>query len=128
VLISKTVRPSNLATAFWLIENQEAEGKEILTIGLEGGKEVLPLFSFEEEARLFLLLRGLSKGWQIRETTGGKLISVLFGQHANVEWVALDPIPEIGGEVLVGIVSLRRENFVELLTLESSVYKNLPHK
>jgi hypothetical protein len=34
-----------------------------------------------------------------------ELISVLFGQHANVEWVALDPIPEIGGEVLIGIVS-----------------------
>ena len=50
-----------------------------------------------------------------------ELISVLFGQHANVEWVALDPISEIGGEVLIGIVSSRRENFVERLKLETCV-------
>jgi len=47
---------------------------------------------------------------------------VLVGQHADSEWVALDPIPEVGGVVLVGIMSLRRENFVELLKLETSVY------
>jgi hypothetical protein len=116
------VRPSNLATAYWLIENQEAGGTEMLTIGLEGGKEALPVFSFEEEARLFVHLRGLRRDWQIREATGEELISVLFGQHADAEWVALDPIPEIGGEVLVGIVSLRRETFEELLELETSVY------
>lgn len=122
MLSSRTVRPSNLATAFWLIENQEAKGTEMLTVGLGGGKEALPIFSFEEEARLFLQLRGLKEGWRIRETVDEELISVLFGQHANAEWVALDPIPEIGGEVLVGIVSLRRETFVELLKLETSVY------
>ena len=100
----------------------------MLTVGLRGGEKALPIFRFEEEARLFLQLRGLQEGWRIRETVDEELISMLFGQRANAEWVALDPIPEIGGEVLVGIVSLRRENFVELLTLESSVYKNLPHK
>ena len=121
MLSSRTVRPSNLATAYWLIENQEAGGTEMLTVGLEGGKEALPVFSFEEEARLFLHLRGLRKGWRIRETMGGELISVLSEKHANVEWVALDPIPEIGGEVLVDIVSLRRENFVGLLKLETSI-------
>ncbi len=94
----------------------------MLTVGLEGGNEALPIFSFEEEARLFLHLRGLRKGWRIRETTDAELISVLLGQHADAEWVALDPIPEIGGEALVGIVSLRRENFVGLLKLETSVY------
>lgn len=94
----------------------------MFTVGLEGGKEALSVFSFEEEARLFLQLRGLRRGWRIRETMGEELISVLFGQHANVEWVALDPIPEIGGEVLVGTVRLRRETFVELLQPETSVY------
>jgi hypothetical protein len=54
---------------------------------------------------LFLQLRELKECWRIRETMDEELISVLFGQHANVEWVALDPIPEIGGEVLIGIVS-----------------------
>ena len=50
-----------------------------------------------------------------------ELISVLFGQHTNVEWVALNPIPELGGEVLVGIVCSRRENTVERLKLETCV-------
>jgi hypothetical protein len=115
------VRPSNLATAFWLLENQEAEWTEVLTVGLGGGKEALLIFSFEEEARLFLQLRELKEWWRIREAMDEELISVLFGQHENVEWVALDPIPEIGGEVLIGIVSSRRENFVERLKLETCV-------
>jgi len=62
MLSSRTARPSNLTTAYWLIENQEAGGTEVLTVGLEGGKEALPVFSFEEEARLFLHLRVLRKG------------------------------------------------------------------
>ena len=61
MLSSRRVRPSNLATAFWLHENQEAEGTEELTVGLGGGKKALPIFSFEEEARLFLQLRELKE-------------------------------------------------------------------
>ena len=122
MLRSKAARPTNLTAAYWLIEKHETSQPEVLTVDLEGGKEALPVFSFEEEARLFLHLKELGKGWRISEATAGEIISVLFGQCANAGWVALDPIPEIDGEALVGILSLRRENFVRLLGLGSSAY------
>ena len=48
---------------------------------------------------------------------------MLFVQHANAKWVALDPIPKFDEEVLVGIVSLRRENFAGLLKLGAIAYQ-----
>lgn len=122
MLKSRATRAPGLTTAFWLIEKHEAGGRaEVLTISLEDGRDALPVFSFEEEARLFLRLRGPSRGWRIRETTTRELVSLLFGQRAAAGWIALDPVPEIGGEALVGIVSLKREDFVSFLGLATSV-------
>lgn len=76
---------------------------------------MLPVFGHAEEAETFLRALGGS-GWQIRETGAGELVSVLFGPCANVRKIALDP-PASGAsaEVLVNLVSLGREDFVELL-------------
>jgi hypothetical protein len=74
---------------------------------------VLPVFSFEEEARLFLCLRRLGEGWDVRAITAGDLLLLLFDPQSNAGWIALDPIPEIGGEALTDIVSLSRQRFVD---------------
>ncbi len=108
---NKATRPPTLATVYWLIENPETGRTEVLTVCLNGGREVLPVFSFKEEARLFLCLRRLGEGWDIREILAGDLLLLLFDPEANAGWIALDPIPEIGSEALTGIVSLSRQSF-----------------
>ena len=72
----------------------------------------MPVFSFKEEAEMFLRLAVTGKGWHVRETTTGELISVLYGPCAGVERVALDPPPESFAEEITDLVSLRRERFV----------------
>ena len=101
---------------FWLITGHENGGMELLTIDSDDGGETLPVFSFEEEAEMFLGFEALGRGWRVRETTGGELISVLYGLCTSVRRVALDPLPAgVGGEALVGLLSLEREDFARSL-------------
>ncbi len=105
-------------STFWLVTRCENGGMEVHTIGSDG--EVLPLFSFEEEAEMFLRLGALRESWQARETTVGELISVLYGPCVSVKRVALDPWPARAcGEARVGLVSLLREDFTRKLVDEN---------
>ena len=58
----------------------------------------------------------------------GELVSVLYGPCAGVKKVALDPLPpEVGGEEMIGLVSLSRERFVMGLTDEHEpTHQSLP--
>jgi hypothetical protein len=97
---------------FQLVVRQQARGLEVFTVGDIG--EVLPIFTFEEEAEMFLRLGVPEKeGWQLREITRGELASVLYGPCKGVTHVSLDPLPGI-----VELVSLSRERFVEVLLSE----------
>jgi hypothetical protein len=91
---------------------------DLLTIGLASDEEVLPVFSFEEEARAFLRLGTWRTGWQARETTAQELVAVLLGPSVGIERVVLDPAPEIEAEVMVALVGMRREDFVDCITDE----------
>lgn len=97
----------------WLIAEQRPNGLEIFTIG----SNVLPVFSFREEAEMFLGLGHAASdtSWQVRETTCGELISVLYSLCREVTHVSLDPVPG-----MVGLVSLSRKAFVGAL-LESGL-------
>ena len=98
---------------FWLIARYRTGGMEVLRTILASGKEALPVFSFEDEARMFLEL-GASGGWRVRETTTGELTSVLCGLCANVDRVVLDPVPLPGrlSEGLNELLSMEREAFM----------------
>lgn len=100
----------------WLIARHRTRRMEVLRTVLASGEEALPVFGFEEEARMFLDL-GASGGWRVRETTAGELTSVLCGPCATVDRVALDPIPRTGphAEGLNLLSSMEREAFVGLL-------------
>ena len=103
-------------SAYWLIARNENSRLEVLATDLTGGEKALPVFSHEEEAEMFLRLWGVGfDGWQVRESTAGELISVLYGPCAGVERVVLDPLPEMIVERTVGLVSLSRERFVYLM-------------
>jgi hypothetical protein len=99
---------------YWLIVRQDVGRMKVLTTGLPSGEEALPVFSFEDEAKMFLEL-GAFDGWRVGETTAGELTSILFGPCAGVPRVALDPLPGPGAAALAGLVSMEREAFVESL-------------
>jgi hypothetical protein len=92
-----------------MIAKQRCNGLEVFTIGTN----VLPVFSFEEEAQIFLGLGHAADGWQVRETTRGELVSVLYGPCRRIAHISLDPMPG-----MVELVSLSRKAFVGAL-LES---------
>jgi hypothetical protein len=77
-----------------------------------GGSEVLPVFSFREEAEMYLLVEKLGSDWQIRETNVGEHRRELSEQCASVRSVALDPLPSTLAEEVAELVSLSREHFV----------------
>ena len=103
-------------SAYWLIARNENGRLEVLATGLTGCEEAVPVFSYEEEAEMFLGLWEVGfDGWQARESSAGELISVLYGPCASVERVALDPLPEMVLEGTVGLVSLSRGRFMDLV-------------
>ena len=80
------------------------------------GKKTLAVFSSEDEAEMFLRLEGVADGWQVSESRGGELVSMLYGLCAGVKDVALDPLPEmVADDRTVGLVSLDRKRFIRRL-------------
>src|SRR5215204_6804632 len=103
------------SSVYWLIGRHENGSLEVLTSGLSGGEEALPVFSHEEEAEMFLWLGGLGEGWHARESAAGELTSILYALCSGVQKVALDPLPKMLDEKTVGLVSLERERFLDLV-------------
>jgi hypothetical protein len=85
-----------------------------------GAARVLPVFSFEEEAEMFLRLGGYDGGrWRAREGRVGELVSVLYGPCKDVSGVALDPLPGMLKDGTVGLVWVGRGRFVrQILGIE----------
>ncbi len=118
MLKSRAARPPDLAASYWLIEKHEAGRTEMPTVHLENGGEALPVFSWVEEARMFLDLGALKEdGWAIRESTAGRLVSMLEEElSAEVEFVALDPMPEMATPMfgtMISLVTLNRQSFID---------------
>lgn len=103
----------------WLIVRDAAGcgSPEILTLGpgIEGDGKVLPIFSFEEEALLFLRFCEFEGGWRVGKIGISDLVSALADARPEVRQVALDPIPEIGPYGPHDLVSVPRETFVGML-------------
>jgi hypothetical protein len=107
----------------WLIAKHGVSGLEVLTIPLGGGAEVLAVFTFEEEARVFLDSRfGASgEGWEARQTWPGELASVLCGPCSTAKEVALDPPPEaVEKGKSAGLRAVDRDDFLGLLLGDGS--------
>ncbi len=97
---------------------------EVLITSLADGRRVLPVFSFEEEANLYLHL-GIPGGWRVRQTEGGELLSLLYCLCNKVELVALDPMSADETDAMDRLVSLERERFMDvLLRRETSVRRS----
>jgi hypothetical protein len=101
--------------SYWLIAKNENGRMEVFTTLLSSGGEALPIFSYEQEAELFLEFQVLGSGWRVRESTAGELISVLFGPCLSTTEVSLDPLPEMVAEGTLNLVNLSRKRFVSLV-------------
>jgi hypothetical protein len=109
-------RAPNLTTVYWLIENPGAGRPGELTVHIDASREALPVFSYPEEAEMFLRLGGLEeRGWRIAESTAGELVSRLPGyRRAGIDLIALDPLPEMMGSALdttIALVTLSLRGF-----------------
>ncbi len=99
---------------YWLLARGEAERTEMLTVDLDGLGGALAVFGFEEEAEMFSLWASGGK-WRLEKATAEELAGMLSGPYAAVGFVALDPLPELVSWGMVGLVSLRRERFLDRL-------------
>lgn len=103
-------RPSR---AWWTVCKQGNCRAEVLTVAGAKG-EVLPIFSGEGEAEMFVWLGGLSgDGWHVRESSAGEIVSVLYGPCAGARHVALDPPHDAAERGALDLVCLDRGPFVE---------------
>jgi hypothetical protein len=105
---------------YWVIARDAKDGfgrpagqLDLLTLDLDGTGQALPVFSFEEEAEMFLWLQRTEDGREVRETTPGQLVSILYGPCADVGRVMLDPLPEIGARMQISLLGMDRNDFVE---------------
>ena len=120
------------AQRYWVIAKDAKDAKDgfgqpdLLTVDLDGTGEALPVFSFEEEAEMFLWLQTTEDGREVRETTPGQLVSILYGPCAHVGRVMLDPLPEIGASMQNSLLGMDRNDFVESVMGVRSLDK--PHK
>ena len=103
---------------YWLLARSEAGRTEMLTVDLDGQGGALAVFGFVEEAEMFSLWAS-GGAWRLKGTTAEELAEMLSGPYATVRFVALDPLPELVSWGMVGLVSLKRERFVDRL-LETS--------
>ena len=105
---------------YWVIARDAKGGfgrpagqPDLLTLDLDGTGQALPVFSFEEEAEMFLWLQRTEEGREVRQTTPGQLVSILYGPCADVGRVMLDPLPEIGARLQNSLFGMDRNDFVE---------------
>jgi len=104
---------------FWLISGDgPGRPEEPLTVRFGDGSTALAVFSFEEEARLFLQLGG--RGWRVRAAGVGELVSMLSGSAIGAGLVALDPLPQGEAELVNRLPCLDRERFVGFLLRKGS--------
>jgi hypothetical protein len=114
--------PSN-RTPRWLIADRTDGRMDVFTID-DGGDRVLPIFSFLDEAEMYVRLQignplGTS-GWEPRAFSPGEIVSVLYGPLSDVARVALDPLPEVCGRTVLDLLCVRREAFVLSLVGEGT--------
>lgn len=119
------------AADYRLIARHANERTHVLLVQTADGERLLPVFSAEAEAEMFVWLGGigslLDDAWYPRRTQSGELLAMLIGPRRSVDRVALDPSPQImtsGGEDEIELVCVSRKDFVErLLSARAQTYR-----
>lgn len=114
-----------------LIARRSGGRTHVLLVERTDSERLLPVFSAEAEAEMFVWLGGigslLDDAWYPRRTQSGELLAMLIGPRRSVDRVALDPSPQImtsGGEDETELVCISRKDFVErLLSARAQTYR-----
>jgi len=104
-------RRTSTVQAFWVV--LEGSTRRLpLAVFVSDGTRAMALFSGEEEARMFCHFCKEGVSSNIRQTTAGEVISLLYCPWCAAKHVALDPFPEIlGDRLLLGLLTLDRADF-----------------
>lgn len=99
---------------YWLISEPRHAQTGALTPGLLDAGRALPVFSFKEEAGMFLRARGASMGNRtVQEWTARDLLPVLLDPSCvGVEKVVLDPIADVTDAVSACLLGVSKERFI----------------
>ena len=103
---------ASAGAVYWLICDGR-ESSRAFVLDLAGLGRSLPVFSFREEAELFLALGGLGDGWAVREGGTGDFVSLFFEPDANLGSVVLDPLPAMLRDSVAGLVSVSPDRFMD---------------
>jgi hypothetical protein len=100
----------------WLIANPTDGKMDALTLNGGGGGRVLPVFSFRDEAEMYIRLQLTAPGWEPREFSADEIASMLYRSLSDVSRVALDPLPEVCDKTVLDLLCVGRGTFVRSLT------------
>jgi hypothetical protein len=124
-MLKKNTRGEDLmlrSRSLWIIASHMNNRREVLTIDPDNdGGSFLVVFSFEEEAQTYLALlddEERKKGWSMRQTAPGELISVLLAPCAPVKGVALDPLPPLPFREGMSLMTVKHASFIRYLMEE----------
>ena len=104
-------RVQGTGAVYWLICDV-VEPARPFVLDLDGLGRSLPVFSFREEAELFLALGGLGGGWDVRVGGTGDFIPLLFGTGSDLKNVVLDPLPMMLRDSVAGLISVSPARFL----------------
>jgi hypothetical protein len=107
--------------ARWLIVSLTDGKTDVLTLD-GGGDRVLPVFSFRDEADMYVHLQLGTPGWGPRVFSADEIVSMLLGSLSDTTRVALDPLPEACDKTLLDLLCVRREAFVRSLLAEEGEF------
>ena len=100
--------------ARWLIVSLTDGKSDVLTLD-GGGDRVLPVFSFRDEAEMYVHLHLGTPDWGPRVFSADQIVSMLLGSLSDASRVALDPLPEACDKTLLDLLCVRRDAFVRSL-------------
>ena len=103
-------RRTRTVHAFWIVLEGSPQALPV-TVFLSDSTEAMALFSGEEEARMFCHFCKEGASANIRQTTAGEVLSLLYCPWCTAKHVALDPFPEVLGKPLLELLTLDREGF-----------------
>lgn len=103
---------ASTGTVYWLICDA-AEPEGVFVFEIAGLGRSLPVFSFREEAELFMALGGLGGRWRTVERGADDFLAFFFGPGADVESVVLDPLPTMLRDSTASLVGLSLGRFMD---------------
>ena len=104
-------RRTRTVHAFWMVLEGSPRALPLTVFLSDDTTEALALFSGEEEARMFCHFCEEGASANLRQTTAGEVLSLLYCPWCAAKHVALDPLPEILGGRLLGLLTLDRVDF-----------------